>query len=419
MFINNHNIILAKQVLSEIYKYNNLARKKKKPHLNINQLKKEVGLSENDWDAVKVGNSKISNDTYQHILGLIKQKHYNLAQRQVSHPNYPNSFKNTKKLQLKRFIQEHQKFIQQNRRNRKSKKTKTKMNQKMLQFLKNNRKPSQPQHTHYVITKIQVQKHHRNRFNVFVNHHYSFPISVSAWSKYRLARGMYITPKFKEKLIRADEISQAYDIALKYVVRQLRSKDEVINKLKRRHIDDKSIKVVVKKLKYYHLLNDKHYASAYVRTQVRDKKRGPFKIRQYLRRKGIPKDYINYALKNYYSTNDVLANGVRQAKIYFKGHQGNSYNKTIRKVKASLMRKGYSFDQIGQIIQKAHLHPNHTIQHRELMRRTKIAFNKYKRYRNKNHYQMKLKIQQYLYRQGFSFDEINKAISKYRQSNFY
>ena len=257
------------------------------------------------------------------------------------------------------------------------------------------------------ITMIKAQRR-SGRYNVYLNGHYAFPISENVLIKYRVAKGMPVTPELRNRLVSADRISKLYSAAVDFLAHRLRTVAEVKRKLRHRTTDEAMIDRVVAKLRALGLIDDQNYADSYVRSEVRQQNRGPVVIRQKLRLKGIRADRISRAIRQWAPVRRVVSNGVHQAKKMFKRHRRDSFRRNLQKVKAGLVRKGYPFGMVDEVIDRADLRPDRKAQQRLLADRAKLAW---RRYRRRPRSARIVKTKQYLFRRGFSVDDIDRVLS--------
>lgn len=91
---------------------------------------------------------------------------------------------------------------------------------------------------------------------------------------------------------------EAKEKAVKYLVRALRTENEVRNKLKNLNVDDEVIDDVISYLKDIDYINDNTYVDAYLRQCEKIPKYSKYEIKIKLMQKGISKDLINEKIKN-------------------------------------------------------------------------------------------------------------------------
>lgn len=257
------------------------------------------------------------------------------------------------------------------------------------------------------ITKIQAQKR-KGRFNVYVDGQYAFPISEAVFIKYRLFKGMELDKQLIETLKTADNLSKLHTRALNYLAHNLRTEAEVRTKLQTLTDDDAAIDEVIDQLKDQQLINDRKYADSYVRTIVRQRKNGPGWIHQKLLEKKIDQSLIEAALADYFPESQVIEIGVRVAESQMKHYQRESQKMAINKIKEMLVRRGFGFELIGDIMERVDMTPlaDHD---REIIRQAAEKY--WRKYRGLENYQRIQKTKQALFRKGFTMADIETALS--------
>ncbi|GLB47052.1 regulatory protein RecX [Philodulcilactobacillus myokoensis] len=262
------------------------------------------------------------------------------------------------------------------------------------------------------ITKIKAQKR-KGRYNVYINQHYAFPISESVMIKYRVFKGMEVDEKLKQKLEHADNISKLYNRAIDYLANQLRTENEIRVKLKSITDDPDAIEMVVQHLKNEKLVDDRNYANSYVRTKMRINAFGPNKIIEQLKLKHIDENLIDEAIDNNYEHHQLIDNGVYQAERIFKKHQHDAFRKRIQKTKIGMVRKGFSYPQIDEIMTQIEFQPDDDHQRQLLNQKGQQIWHQNRGYDLSKRI---LKTKQKLYRRGFLMDDINSWIDRIVQN---
>lgn len=387
----NHKMfakLYSKSILKEINHYDMWAKEAHQGCLNTTWIKYVLHLNSAQWGEIKAGSSAISLDTYKKTLSRIKDSEKKVfgSIKSSSSEDTENNFSKGKNQGQK---------------------------QQLLDRSKNNLNKilniDSHHYSHNIITAIAVQKHHKHRFNVFIDHKYAFPVGADVLIQYHLNKGKHISKSLKEKISDSDNVSKLYNYSINLLVHNAKTEYEMKERLYRRTSATKAINLTLQKLKQVGLINDKKYASEYVIDQSELNDKGPMFIKNKLLLKHVDPSYINLALEKHYPRKRLIQNGLKIAKNKFKFSHNTSFSKSIRKVKATLLRRGYKYDQIQQIMDIADFHPNHELQHQLLIKKTKGAQRRYSSCTDK--FKRKMKIKAYLLRQGFSFDEITTALN--------
>lgn len=117
-----------------------------------------------------------------------------------------------------------------------------------------------------VVTKITVQKKRKDRFNVFIDGEYSFPISEAVLIKVGLHKGMTLTKERSAEIEKENYDYMAYTTAVNYLSYSLRSEKEVRKKLHEEEISPDAIERALTRLVDQNYVNDRIYGESYTRT---------------------------------------------------------------------------------------------------------------------------------------------------------
>ncbi len=263
-----------------------------------------------------------------------------------------------------------------------------------------------------VITKIEAQKR-QGRFNIYVNDQYAFPVSEEVLINYRLFKGMEVDGALIEELKKADNISKLYNRALTYLAHNLRTEYEVRTKLAEIVDVPEAIEQVIQKLKDQQLIDDHRYADSYVRTVVNQQKNGPNWIRQRLLQKRVAKPLIEQSLADFFPEESVVDIGIQVAESEIKHRHHDSVKMVLNKTKETLIRRGFSFDVINEIMARADQSALAS-QDSDLIQ--KVASKYWRQYKKYEGYQRIQKTKQALFRKGFNMDDIERVMEDLSES---
>ncbi|MDC4186566.1 recombination regulator RecX [Loigolactobacillus coryniformis] len=257
------------------------------------------------------------------------------------------------------------------------------------------------------ITKITTQKR-KGRYNIYLDEEYAFPVSESVLIKFRLAKGMEVPAELRAEIDTAEAHAQAYQLALNYLSYQLRTEMEVRIYLKQHDIPVAVRQQVIQRLYELNLLDDAGYAASYVRTAMRTSDKGPQVIRTKLREKGVKPELIINAL-DLFTTNDLLANGLKLAEKLAKRYRQQSFQNRQQKIRLGLRQKGFDADVTNQIISQLELVRDDDTEWAALVKQGEKVWRKTARYSG---YERKQKAKQQLYRKGFALDQIDHFLTE-------
>jgi regulatory protein len=135
-----------------------------------------------------------------------------------------------------------------------------------------------------------------------------------------------------------------------YVARRARTTHEVLQKLKEKGFPEPVAENAVARLCELGYLDDEAYARSYAQRRFEAKGYGPQRIRQELRRRGVPDRYAEAALDELLATVDPLDAARRQAEKRWARLAGETdLRKRRKKLSDFLLRRGFSYDVIRQV----------------------------------------------------------------------
>ena len=150
-----------------------------------------------------------------------------------------------------------------------------------------------------VITKIARQKNNPERYNIYLNEQYAFPVDEAILIQFSLTKGKVLEPFEIEEIAYADEIRKALNKGLHFLSYQMRSEHEVKTKLIDAGYGEAVVLEAIQKLRNYGFLNDVTYSKALLETKKRTMKKGPRAIQQDLTKKGIEKKLQDEVLQTF------------------------------------------------------------------------------------------------------------------------
>lgn len=123
---------------------------------------------------------------------------------------------------------------------------------------------------------------------------------------------------------------------------------EIYERLIRRGAEKEDAEAVVFDLVSLGYLDDRKYAEFYILDRVNLYGKGMYRIKQELIKKGVAAYIIDEAIKN--SDADVMNALVDYARLKFGEDTEYSY-KEFSKIKAHLLRRGYSYGEVGECLE--------------------------------------------------------------------
>lgn len=194
------------------------------------------------------------------------------------------------------------------------------------------------------ITDVQIQKNNKTRANVYVDGEFFCALEMLTVMKLGIKIGLDVTESKLREAICDSERSVAFDKALSYLSRSMKTVHQMREYLTKRGYDKPVTEYVISKLKDYRYLDDEAYARMYSEQNVSTK--GERRVKQELIQKGV-----NYDLSEQYSkqeNSDAMSNAMRLATKYMNSKPRDV--KTLQKLQRYLLSRGYDFDVVNTVL---------------------------------------------------------------------
>ncbi|MBY0121858.1 recombination regulator RecX [Bacillus sp. S/N-304-OC-R1] len=261
------------------------------------------------------------------------------------------------------------------------------------------------------ITKITVQEKLKDRYNIFLDEKYAFSIDEDVLIKHGLKKGVELDEFAILEIGYQDDIRKAYNTAIQYLSRRMRSEKEVRQYLSGKEVNEIVIQEVIHKLNEYKFLNDQEFAIAFVRTLMNTTDKGSGIIRGELREKGISEDIIDKAMKEFPFEREFEAALKICAKFVEKNTRDSS-RITKQKLEQTLFRKGYSNEIIRAAIAETEMDKGEDLEMSALRTHAEKAHRKYS---HLSGFEYRQKMKQTLYRKGFSIELIEQILDELKE----
>jgi len=267
-----------------------------------------------------------------------------------------------------------------------------------------------------IITKITTQQKNKDRFNIFMDYgkgeEYAFSVDSAVLIRFELRKGMEIDEFSILEIQFQDDIRKAYNRAINYLARRMRSEKEVRDYLAEKEIEQPIINEVIHKLAAQRYINDEEYALSYVRTQMNTTDKGPDLIRMELKERGINEGIIKHAIAEY-PFEEQVEKAIKVAEKVIKKNSKESQRIVKQKAEQFLLRKGYSFDVILLALTEADTVKEIDEEMEAIRYQGEKTHRKYSKFTGFEYTQ---KMKQALFRKGFSMDLIEKYLDEAEKS---
>lgn len=195
------------------------------------------------------------------------------------------------------------------------------------------------------ITKIVAQSSNPKRVNVFVDNKFLTGIDRFIWIERHLKVGDEISSQLCTDLKVQDDENKIYEKALKLLSYRPQSIKEMQQKLAQR-FDMAAIKKIIVRLQQADLLDDRRFATSWIRERLQTRLRSMNHLTAELRGKGIDRDIIQEALESA----QVLRHEAQTATaLVRKLNRPDDNLKLSEKTKAYLARRGFPYKTIVEV----------------------------------------------------------------------
>ncbi|MBC8448225.1 MAG: RecX family transcriptional regulator [Chloroflexi bacterium] len=194
------------------------------------------------------------------------------------------------------------------------------------------------------ITKLAFQKRHRERVSVHLDGRYAF--GLPAMEAAKLKPGQFLSDGEIARLRELDARQRAYERVLRLLAHRPRSENEVRRYLERKDTPPDTVEEVIERLRREGYLDDVAFVRFWVENRERFNPRGPWALRQELRRKGVANPLIEEALAGLDSEDGAY----RAARRRLRKWSGLEYGDFRRAVGSYLARRGFDYGVIEDVV---------------------------------------------------------------------
>jgi regulatory protein len=267
------------------------------------------------------------------------------------------------------------------------------------------------------VTEIEVQKKNTERVNVYINDEFAFPCSLELIYKFNLQKGKEIQEENLKALAEEDSFLMGKSYALKCIEKTYKTEQQVVDKLISKEYEEKIIKRVIDFMKSYGFVDDKRYAEAYIKEKIRTLGRNRIKFA--LSRKGISQDIIQDKLEMLGDVGEeevALQLGRKKVTQLMKSEY--DCNKLYKKLGDFLVRRGYSFEIVSQVVKE--IMNDNVFQTQKEIEKSEVDSSilielAEKRYNiiiksEKDSNKIYKKLSDFLLRKGYKWDEIKNIV---------
>ncbi|HRY59922.1 MAG TPA: RecX family transcriptional regulator [Patescibacteria group bacterium] len=201
-----------------------------------------------------------------------------------------------------------------------------------------------------LITKIEVQKKRKDRYNIFIDDEFRFGLDEGTFIKLDLRKGIEITQEEIEKIENEEVNAKAFNAAANFLKIRERSKKEIRDKLKTKEYLENVIEKVLEKLERLDIVNDKRFAEMFVRDRMKLKPKGKKVLKMELMQKGIDRNTIDEVLGDMLGGENEIELAKKVLEKAEKKYSGSEENIKRDKIVKYMLARGFKYEMIISLL---------------------------------------------------------------------
>jgi len=197
-----------------------------------------------------------------------------------------------------------------------------------------------------LVTAITQQKKDETRYNVFIDGVYTFALPMQDILYFKLKEGREVPEETVEYIQNSLIYIKAQDLALHYIGYKMRTVKEIRMKLSEKGFSEDVIERVIEFLEKYGYADDREYCRKYIREKLCMKPKSGYALKIELKQRGISSRIIDEVMAE--TEMDEEGDAFRWLERKSRGSWPPADEKQKKKLYDFLLRKGYSYDVIGE-----------------------------------------------------------------------
>lgn len=264
------------------------------------------------------------------------------------------------------------------------------------------------------IARITTQKKSSHRFNIFIDdgngEKYGFSVDEEVLIKYNLRKGLSLNETMIEQLLHEDTLQKSYGEVIRFLSYRMRTRKEIIDYLEKKEVNPDHVTKIIDQLTAEKLIDDEEFANAFVRTRIQTTTKGPGLVKQELQQKGVSSSIAECAVAQYdYGIQYEKAKKIIKKRSTKKDRY--SVKKQQQQLQATLTRNGFYQDVIQDMLREIQQANDED----ELEAISYQGEKLLRKYQGKlSGYELKNKLKEALYRQGFKIESINTYLNEFQ-----
>jgi regulatory protein len=199
------------------------------------------------------------------------------------------------------------------------------------------------------ITAIEPQKRDPERVSVYVDGSFAFGVTRMLMAARGLRAGSTLSDEEADALRHDDELERAYNASLGYLSYRPRSRQEILDYLRKKNIRGEDALAVTERLERIGLLDDREFARFWVENRLAFRPKGTLALRVELRQKGVGSDVIGDALD---SIEDEEPIAYEVAKKKARSYAGLDPREFSTRMIGFLQRRGFPYGVAARVVRR-------------------------------------------------------------------
>jgi len=201
------------------------------------------------------------------------------------------------------------------------------------------------------ITRIEVQKRNKQRFNIYIDEVYAFAVDGELVYKEKLMVNEEVDEERLHSIAKKENLSKCKNTALRIIERSYKTEKEIKERLIEKGYDLDAILPIVDFLKEYGFIDDSSYMKMYIKDRI--KRQGAQKIKYALIKKGIDPNDIEANLINLNKDEEIdVALELAKKKYSLLVLKEGDIFKLSNKLCRFLIGRGYDYALAKDVIKK-------------------------------------------------------------------
>jgi regulatory protein len=194
------------------------------------------------------------------------------------------------------------------------------------------------------ITAIKQQERLASRYSIFVDERYAFSLSADALLAEGLHAGLELDAAQLKAYKKLSADDKAYNLALAYAVRRMRSRWELTDYFRRKGYDAALGDQLLERLEHLRLVDDEAFAEAWVRNRRLLKSVSVRRLQQELRQKHVADSIISRVLAE-----DETDERMVLRELVVRKQKQSRYQDPL-KLMRYLVGQGFSYDDVRAVL---------------------------------------------------------------------